>query len=156
MKFSIGNDHNNWEEVGGIEELEVVEEQPTYTFQSFSGTTRKVKGARDAGMLKVLMHYDPVDPAQIMFDCAQASTKPFKFKLETDDETYEFEALVVMSVCQKLGGITNIVMKEIQLAISSVIRNGVRIDDKDLPNFDHSWADVLNDSQIAKLFRGGR
>lgn len=119
-----------WVEIGEVEDGgEYGDEATDVTFQSLtSGRVRHLKGARDAGVLPLVVGDDPLDPGQIALKAAEATKFDFNFKVEFEDAPQEgfsgsvdFFRAKVQSFRKNVGTGDNVVRRTANLGISTEI-----------------------------------
>lgn len=117
-------------EVKEVEDLgELGDESEAITFTAVSDSrVRKLKGARDAGTLVLVVGRDPLDPGQAAMRAAESTDFEYCFKLVADDipevggtsSIYYFRGLV-MSRRDNYGAGNNVVKTTFNVAINTPI-----------------------------------
>lgn len=120
----------DWVEVGEVESLgEFGDEAADVTFTSLSDArVRHLKGARDAGVMSVVVGRDPLNAGQIAVRAAEKTKFAFAFKVEAadaldandTDSIFYFHALV-QSAKENFGESDNVVRTNFNLGITTAI-----------------------------------
>lgn len=117
-------------EIKEVEDLgELGDESEAITFASLGDArVRKLKGARDAGTLVLVVGRDPLDPGQIALKAAEKTGFEHNIKIIADDapdadhtnSVYYFRGLV-MSARDNYGQQNNVVRTTFNIGINSAI-----------------------------------
>lgn len=117
-------------EIGQVEDLgELGDESEAITFASLGDArVRKLKGARDAGTLVLVVGRDPLDPGQIALKAAEKTSFEHNIKIVANDapdadhtnSVYYFRGLV-MSARDNYGQQNNVVRTTFNIGINSAI-----------------------------------
>ena len=121
-------DDDTYVEVGEIENLgEIGDESPLVPFTAIGDArTRKLKGARDAGTMTVVVGRDPLDAGQEAMKDAERTKYDYNFKLEFADapsEDYSDSVMYftgkVASQRTQLGANDDVTKVSFQIAVNS-------------------------------------
>lgn len=116
-----------------IKEVETIgefgDEAETIKFLALDAQrVRKLKGARDAGDLTLVVGHDPLDAGQIALLAAEASRFAYAFKVvladardSNDADGVEYFHAIVMSKRLAVGGANDVTKRRFVLAITSAI-----------------------------------
>ncbi|WGD32014.1 iron ABC transporter substrate-binding protein [Ancylobacter sp. WKF20] len=117
-------------EVKEVEDLgELGDESEAISFAALGDArVKKLKGARDAGTLVLVVGRDPLDPGQIAMRSAEKNTFEYNFKVVANDapdadhtnSIYYFRGLV-MSARDNYGQQNNVVRTTFNIGINSAI-----------------------------------
>lgn len=115
-------------EIGEVEDYgEIGDESSAVTFAAVGDArVRKLKGARDAGTMQLIVGKDALDPGQAALKAAEKTKFEYAFKIvladapdeDYTDTTYYFRALV-MSQRDRLGTNDNVLRTVFNLGINS-------------------------------------
>lgn len=117
-------------EIKEVESLgEFGDQAADVTFTSLSDArVRHLKGARDAGVLALVVGRDPLDPGQIAARAAQKTKFAYAFKIvaadapdENDTPTTFFFHALVQGARENFGTSDNVVKSNINLGITTAI-----------------------------------
>lgn len=119
-----------WQEIKEVDSLgEFGDEASDVTFTSLSdGRVRHMKGARDAGVLSLVVGRDPLDVGQKAARAAEKTKFAYAFKVIAEDEpdedgtptTFFFHALV-QSARENFGEADNVVKTTFNLGITTAM-----------------------------------
>lgn len=117
-------------EIKDVEDLgELGDESEAINFAALGdGRVRKLKGARDAGTLVLVVGRDPIDAGQLALKAAEKTSFDFNFKIVANDapdaehtnSVYYFRGLV-MSARDNYGQQNNVVRTTFNVGINSAI-----------------------------------
>jgi hypothetical protein len=118
-----------WTEIGLVESMGMFgDESPQVTGTAIGdGRVRKAKGARDAGMMEVVVFHDPTDLGQAAVEAAQQTSDNYGFKVTIPDgppgysDTVKYFRALIMSERMTIGTNDNLVRKTYNLGINSQI-----------------------------------
>lgn len=119
-----------WVEIGEVEDGgEYGDEASDVTFQSLSaGRVRHLKGARDAGVLALVVGDDPMDAGQIAVRAAEQTKLDFNFRVVYEDApeagwsgSTDYFRAKVQSFRKNVGTGDNVVRRTANLGISTEI-----------------------------------
>jgi len=121
---------DTYTEIKETEDLgELGDESEAITFAGLGDArVKKLKGARDAGTLVLVVARDPLDPGQIAIKAAEKTSFEYNFKIVANDaptaehtnSIYYFKGLV-MSARDNIGQQNNVVRTTFNIGINSAI-----------------------------------
>jgi hypothetical protein len=120
----------SWTEIGEVENLgEFGDESPLTNFASLGDARiRKLKAARDAGTLALVVGRDPADAGQNALKAAEQTKFEYAFKVEAadaadenDDNSVFYFGALVSSARNNFGTNDNVVRNSFNLAINTEI-----------------------------------
>ena len=126
---SIEYDDDTYVEIGEVENLgEFGDESNTVTFAAIGDArVRNLKGARNAGVLALVVGRDPDDAGQDALIAAEQTNDEYNFKVEHSDAdaggtpTISYFRALVMSRRETVGENDNVVRRTFNLGINTAI-----------------------------------